>query len=81
VTDIVDRLSRALANRYRLDRELGQSGMATVYLSHDRKHDGPVAIEVLRDDVVQSVGSAAGAPTRCARSALPNTPDCPPPPR
>jgi serine/threonine-protein kinase len=52
----LDRLSAALADRYRLDRELGQGGMATVYLAHDRKHDRPVAIKVLRDDVAASVG-------------------------
>ena len=52
----LDRLTAALADRYRLDRELGQGGMATVYLAHDRKHDRPVAIKVLRDDIAASVG-------------------------
>jgi serine/threonine-protein kinase len=52
----LDRLTAAIADRYRLDRELGQGGMATVYLAHDRKHDRPVAIKVLRDDVAASVG-------------------------
>ena len=46
----------ALADRYRVDRELGAGGMATVYLAHDLKHDRDVAIKVLREDVAQSVG-------------------------
>ena len=50
------RLTAALSERYRLDRELGQGGMATVYLAHDIKHDRDVAIKVLRDDVAASVG-------------------------
>ena len=33
------RLAAALADRYLLERELGQGGMATVYLAHDVKHD------------------------------------------
>lgn len=32
----IDRLSAALADRHRIERELGQDGMATVYLAHDR---------------------------------------------
>ncbi len=52
----LDRLAAALDDRYRLNRELGQGGMATVYLAHDRKHDRPVAIKVLRNDVAATVG-------------------------
>jgi len=40
-------LATALADRYRVERELGAGGMATVYLAHDLKHDRPVAIKVL----------------------------------
>ena len=39
-----DRLTAALSDRYRIERELGQGGMATVYLAHDLKHDRKVAI-------------------------------------
>jgi serine/threonine-protein kinase len=56
VSALLDHLSAALSDRYRLDRELGQGGMATVYLAQDLKHERPVAIKLLRDDVAQSVG-------------------------
>ena len=46
----------ALAGRYRLDRELGQGGMATVYLAHDLKHDREVAIKVLRPELAATLG-------------------------
>jgi erythromycin esterase len=44
----LDRLKAALSDRYRLERQLGAGGMATVYLAHDLKHDRRVAIKVLR---------------------------------
>lgn len=43
---IPERLSTALSDRYRLERELGAGGMATVYLAADLKHDRKVAIKV-----------------------------------
>ena len=46
MTDL-ERLSAALADRYRIEREIGQGGMATVYLATDLKHDRPVALKVL----------------------------------
>ena len=50
------RLSAALADRYRLERELGAGGMATVYLAHDLKHDRDVAIKVLHPDLGAALG-------------------------
>jgi serine/threonine-protein kinase len=51
------RLSTALADRYRLERELGQGGMATVYLAHDLKHERQVAIKVLRPELAAVIGA------------------------
>jgi eukaryotic-like serine/threonine-protein kinase len=42
--DLLGRLQAVLADTYQVERELGQGGMATVYLAHDRKHDLPLAI-------------------------------------
>jgi tetratricopeptide (TPR) repeat protein len=50
------RLSAALSDRYRIERELGQGGMATVYLAHDLKHDRKVAIKVLRPELAAALG-------------------------
>jgi len=55
-TTDVARLTAALADRYRIARELGAGGMATVYLAHDLKHDRDVALKVLRDDLAESLG-------------------------
>ena len=50
-------LGAALADRYRIERELGQGGMATVYLAHDLKHDRKVAIKVLRAELAAVIGA------------------------
>jgi eukaryotic-like serine/threonine-protein kinase len=44
----IERLNAALAGRYRIERELGQGGMATVYLAEDLRHDRKVALKVLK---------------------------------
>ena len=49
-------LAAALADRYRLERELGQGGMATVYLAHDVRHDRQVAIKVVHPDLAATLG-------------------------
>ena len=55
-TDVIDRLSAALAGRYRIERELGAGGMATVYLAHDVRHDREVAIKVLHPELGAALG-------------------------
>ena len=54
---IPDRLAAALADRYRLERELGQGGMATVYLAEDLKHHRKVAVKVLRPELAALLGA------------------------
>jgi len=54
---VTDRLAAALADRYRLERELGQGGMATVYLAQDLKHDRKVAVKVLRPELAAVLGA------------------------
>jgi serine/threonine-protein kinase len=57
MTDATDRLAASLADRYRVERELGQGGMATVYLAQDLKHDRRVAIKVLRPELAAVIGA------------------------
>ena len=57
MTDPLRRLIAALADRYRLERELGAGGMATVYLAQDLKHDRKVAIKVLRPELAAVIGA------------------------
>ncbi|MEO7521577.1 MAG: protein kinase [Gemmatimonas sp.] len=57
MTDTLTRLTAALADRYRIERELGAGGMATVYLAHDIKHDRDVAMKVLHPDLGAALGS------------------------
>ncbi|MBY0488619.1 MAG: protein kinase [Gemmatimonadaceae bacterium] len=56
MTDALTRLTHALADRYRVERELGAGGMATVYLAHDLKHDRDVAIKVLHPELGAALG-------------------------
>jgi len=54
--DASSRLATALAERYRIERELGQGGMATVYLAEDLKHRRKVAIKVLHAELSAVIG-------------------------
>ncbi len=55
--DVTVRLTTALADRYRVDRELGQGGMATVYLAEDLKHKRKVALKVLKPELAAVLGA------------------------
>lgn len=52
----IEQLTVALADRYRIERELGAGGMATVYLATDVKHERQVALIVLRAELAQALG-------------------------
>jgi eukaryotic-like serine/threonine-protein kinase len=54
--DTIELLAAALADRYRIERELGRGGMATVYLARDLRHDRPVALKVLRPELAAMLG-------------------------
>ena len=56
MTDLRDRLAAALADRYRIEREVGAGGMATVYLAQDLKHNRDVALKVLRPELAAALG-------------------------
>jgi serine/threonine-protein kinase len=57
VIELPARLATALADRYRIERELGAGGMATVYLAHDVKHDRKVALKVLKPELAAVLGA------------------------
>ncbi len=50
-------MKSVLADRYTIERKLGEGGMATVYLAHDVKHDRKVAIKVLRPELAAVLGA------------------------
>jgi TolB-like protein/Tfp pilus assembly protein PilF/tRNA A-37 threonylcarbamoyl transferase component Bud32 len=54
---MLSRLQASLADRYRIERELGRGGMATVFLAHDLKHDRPIALKVLHAGPAQALGA------------------------
>ena len=58
MAELLDRLNTALAARYKLQRELGQGGMAKVFLAHDLKYERAVAVKVLRPELAAEVGPA-----------------------
>ena len=56
MSDPVTLLNAALEGRYTIERELGEGGMATVYLAHDAKHDRGVALKVFRPELAAVLG-------------------------
>ncbi len=57
MSEITARLTTAIADRYRIERELGAGGMATVYLAQDVKHERKVALKVLRPELAAVIGA------------------------
>ena len=57
MSDAVARLNAALEGRYAIERELGEGGMATVYLADDLKHNRKVALKVLKPELAAVVGA------------------------
>ncbi len=57
MTDPVARLNAALENRYRIERVLGEGGMATVYLADDLRHERKVAVKVLKPELAAVIGA------------------------
>jgi eukaryotic-like serine/threonine-protein kinase len=53
----IERLNTALEGRYRVEREIGEGGMATVYLAEDVRHGRQVAVKVLRPELAAMVGA------------------------
>jgi serine/threonine protein kinase/Tfp pilus assembly protein PilF len=56
MTELLNRVREALADRYAVEREVGRGGMATVYLAQDRRHHRPVAVKVLHPQLALSLG-------------------------
>jgi serine/threonine-protein kinase len=57
MAEVIERLSAALADRYRIVRLVGEGGMASVYLAEDLKHDRKVALKVLRPELAAVLGA------------------------
>ena len=55
MNEIPEALSAVLPKRYKLDRNIGRGGMATVYLADDVRHDRQVAVKVLHPDLTASI--------------------------
>ncbi len=56
MSDQLERLKAALAGKFEIEREIGQGGMAVVYLAHDLRHNRKVAVKVLRPELAAVVG-------------------------
>jgi serine/threonine-protein kinase len=62
----------AIAHRYRIERELGRGGMATVYLAHELKHGRSVALKVLRHEIASVIVPSGSAGDRSHRAFHPS---------
>jgi serine/threonine-protein kinase len=57
MAELLSRLQGALADRYRIEREIGAGGMATVYVAHDLRHDRRVALKLMRPELSAVIGA------------------------
>ena len=57
MSDPITRLNAALEGRYQIDREVGEGGMATVFLADDLRHERKVALKVLKPELAAVVGA------------------------
>ncbi len=57
MSEPITRLNAAPEGRYTIERELGEGGMATVYLADDLKHERKVALKVLKPELAAVVGA------------------------
>ena len=57
MSDLLERLRAALADRYAIESEIGRGGMATVYLAKDLKHERRVAVKVLKPELAAVLGA------------------------
>lgn len=55
--ETLERITAALSDRYRIERELGSGGMATVYLAEDLRHHRKVAVKILRPELAAVMGA------------------------
>ena len=58
MSDVIGGLSAAVSERYLIERELGEGGMATVYLAQDVRHERWVAIKVLKPELAAILGAS-----------------------
>ena len=71
-TDPITRLNAALEGRYRIEREMGEGGMASVYLAEDLRHERKVALKVLKPELAAVVGAERFLPrSRRSRTSSP----------
>ena len=72
MTEITARLSTAVADRYKIERHLGECGKATVYLAEDLKHKRKVVIKLRPPEITYAVSPARRIPPRASLKTIPS---------